>query len=130
MKINKADVWFSKFIRLRDADDDGYCTCITCGAVRHWKNLDCGHFIKRQFMSARYNEKNCNAQCKNCNNFEQGNDSNYERFILAKYGLQELELLRACKRYNTKFSKLMIDVLADEYKKKALELAKMKGIEL
>jgi len=123
-------MWFSKFIRLRDSDDNGYCTCITCGTVRHWKNLDCGHFIKRQFMSARYNEKNCHAQCKPCNNFEQGNDANYERFIIGKYGLQELELLRASKRHQTKFYKLEIDILADIYKKKALELAKTKGIEL
>lgn len=130
MITNTADKWFSKFIRLRDADENGYCTCITCGNVRHWKNLDCGHFIKRQHMAARFNEKNCAAQCKGCNAFEQGKSAEHEKYIIDTYGKDARDILKACERVHFKRSKLELSILASEYKNKALEMAKLKGIEL
>ena len=39
------DKVFSGFIRLRDADDRGYVSCITCGSIHFWKDIDCGHYI-------------------------------------------------------------------------------------
>jgi hypothetical protein len=130
MITTKADKWFSLFIRLRDSDENGYCTCCTCGTIRYYKNLDCGHWIKRQHQAARFNEKNCHAQCKNCNAFEQGRDSDFEKFILNKYGEQTINLLKASKNSHFKRSKLELDLLAKEYELKAKELAKQKGIKI
>ena len=31
--IKKLDAVFSKYIRLRDADQEGYCRCATCGVA-------------------------------------------------------------------------------------------------
>ena len=62
MKIDKADKWFSIYIRLRDANNEGICSCITCGKMFLWKNVDCGHYVKRQFQGTRFNEKNSHAQ--------------------------------------------------------------------
>jgi len=42
-----ADVWFSIYIRLRDAQYGGHVQCCTCGGVDFWKNMTCGHFQKR-----------------------------------------------------------------------------------
>lgn len=130
MLVSKADKWFSIFIRLRDSDDKGFCTCVTCGAIRFWKNLDCGHWIKRQHMATRFNEKNCAAQCKPCNAFEQGRDADFERYIIKKYGQQTRNLLRAGIRMNVKHTSFEIDLLTKEYKEKATELAKSKGLEI
>ena len=33
------DKWFSLFIRLRDATDEGLVQCFTCGKVSHYKTL-------------------------------------------------------------------------------------------
>lgn len=130
MKINQADKWFSIFIRLRDSDEMGYCKCVTCGNIRHWKNLDCGHWIKRQHVGTRYNEKNCAAQCKGCNAFEQGRSIEHEQFIIKTYGIDTRNLLKSGERSYCKYSKLELHYLANEYKSKAMEMAKIKGIEI
>lgn len=60
------DRWFSLYIRLRDSDANGYSRCISCGKPVYWKEADCGHFINRRHMNTRYDERNCNLQCRNC----------------------------------------------------------------
>jgi len=128
MKTTLADKWFSIYIRLRDADDDGYIRCCTCGRVKKWREADCGHFIKRQFVGVRFSEFNCHAQCKGCNNFLQGNDVNYSQFIIEKYGRDRFDLLMSAKRKSGKISQFEVDIIAKEYKEKATKLAKEKGL--
>lgn len=60
------DRWFSLYIRLRDSDANGFGRCISCGKLVHYKEADCGHFINRQHMNTRYDERNCNLQCRSC----------------------------------------------------------------
>jgi hypothetical protein len=92
-----ADRDFSKFIRLRDSDIDGYVKCCTCDSVYHWKELDCGHFIKRNIRSTRFHEKNCNAQCKSCNNFGKGEEAKHKEYIDLRYGQGVASSLRSLK---------------------------------
>jgi len=128
MKINNTDKWFSIFIRLRDSGGYGYCTCFTCGKINHWKNMDCGHFVKRKHQGTRYNEKNCHAQCKTCNWLLQGNDWVFKEKIIEMYGQETHDLLKSSERTNFKRTKLELDLLAKEYKEKAITLANVKGI--
>ena len=66
------DKWFSLFIRLRDATNEGLCQCFTCGKVAHYKDgMQCGHFMSRRHMATRFHELN-QIQCIKCNMFEQG----------------------------------------------------------
>lgn len=128
MITTKADEWFSKFIRLRDADEQGLVRCCTCGRINHWKSVDCGHHIKRQHMASRFSEVNCAGQCKKCNCFEQGNDAKFKEFIVKKYGQQQYDLLEASKRSNRKLMQFEINEIAKHYKQKATEMAKQKGL--
>jgi len=85
----KADKVCSDYVRERDN-----WTCITCGHVGNKLDTDCGHYIERDKMGTRFDEKNCNAQCKNCNIWKKGNLRIYATRLEAKYGqgiLQELE---------------------------------------
>lgn len=59
----KLDKVFSYYIRLRDADENGYCKCCTCGKKFHWKKIQNGHWISRGKLSTRFHEQNCNSQC-------------------------------------------------------------------
>jgi len=69
----KADKYFSEWIRLRDADAHGMVTCITNPKIRkHWRDVDCGHWISRAKESTRYVERNANAQSKKYNRFQGG----------------------------------------------------------
>ena len=128
MSLKSADSWFSKFIRLRDADDNGYVACIACGKIKHWTKVDCGHFIKRQFKSTRFDEKNCNAECKYCNNFLQGNDINYAKGLEKKYGPGIIEQLEVAKRRTLPMGKFELGVISDHYRDKFNELKKEKGL--
>ena len=130
MKITQADKWFSIYIRLRDSDENGYCKCFTCDTVKYWKNMDCGHYVKRQHQGTRFNEKNSNVQCVNCNWNLQGNDAIYRERIIKLYGQETHDLLKSAERTSFKRTELEIKLLTKEYKEKAKKLAKEKGIEL
>ena len=130
MKTSKADKYFSLFIRLRDSDENGIATCITCGLRREAKYLDCGHYIKRQHMATRFKEMNCAAQCKGCNRFQQGRDVIFRQKLVDKYGEDEVLILESYKRKNRKIGSWELGIIAKEYKEKANEIAKQKGLEL
>ena len=90
------DKWFSLYIRLREATNEGVVQCFTCGKIGHYKKLQCGHFQSRRHHATRWNEWNCQVQCVKCNMFEQGEQWKFGLNINAKYGegtSKELEFL-------------------------------------
>ena len=44
----KLDRVFSKYIRLRDTDENGYFTCPTCGKVKPFEKADCSHLLEQK----------------------------------------------------------------------------------
>ncbi len=126
--IKKLDRIFSEFIRLRDANKDGYVRCISCGKLKHWKDVDNGHYINRKHMSTRYSEKNCNGQCRACNRFDEGNMIGYTKGLIKKYGQGILEELEVLKFQTSKFSKFELEVLAKHYKEEVKKLKQIKGV--
>jgi len=112
---------FSEFIRRRDADSNGICKCITCGLVRHWKEMDCGHGIPRQHKATKYNEMNNHAQCKRCNGFEGGKREVYKVEVDKRYGAGTWDKLEVASRGLAKWSKFEIDTMTEFYKGKLKE---------
>lgn len=56
--------------RLKSADDNGYCECVSCGKSFHYKTGDGGHFIPKGNSSFwALEEENIHPQCKGCNGF-------------------------------------------------------------
>lgn len=79
---NKIDKPFHEYIRRRDVDDKtGFCNCITCGKKVHFSETDAGHFISRQHLITRYDERNVHAQCRKCNRFEYGRQYEYSLYL-------------------------------------------------
>jgi len=74
---NKIDKVFHRYIRLRDTDEDGWGECITCNKRLHFSEGQAGHFIGRQHLATRYDERNVHAQCRKCNRFEYGRQYEY-----------------------------------------------------
>jgi hypothetical protein len=128
MKTSAADKWFSMFIRLRDSNEDGLGTCCTCGVMKPVKQMDCGHFIKRQHMATRFSEVNCAIQCKKCNAFEQGRNEDFERYLIKKHGIDKVNMLKLPQ--TRKMTLYDVNYLAVYYKQKSEQLAKEKGIAL
>lgn len=82
----EADKYHSIYVRMRDADRNGIADCITCGARKHWKELQCGHFVTRAVNLLRWDEENTNAQCVGCNMFKSGEQYLYSKALDLKYG--------------------------------------------
>ena len=119
----KADEAFSLFIRTRDAQpyQGRAFKCISCNRPLPIEQADCGHFINRQHMSLRYSELNCNAQCRHCNRFMEGNNDEYRKGLIQKIGKEKVELLEAMKYQTNKLSAFELGELAKYYKKKTKE---------
>jgi hypothetical protein len=124
--IKKLDKVFSEYIRLRDSDENGICRCISCGTPHHWKATDAGHMIKRQHMATRFDEKFVNGQCRKCNWLLQGNDVEYRKALVKKYGEKEVILLEWKGSQSKKWSAFELEMLIEYYKQKVSELKKIK----
>lgn len=122
--MKTADKWFSIYVRLRDSNNE-LVKCCTCGKLIHWKESDAGHFVNRKHMSLRYSEINVNAQCRSCNRFDEGNIPSYSLFLIKKYGSEIIDKLLIAKNQTVKID---FKQIAEFYKSKAKELAKLKGI--
>ena len=125
---SKLDRVFSEFIRLRDADDNGYIRCYCCGKVLHWKEAQNMHFIPRQHMNLRYSEANCHAGCVKCNYYNNGNIEAYTVRLKKDYGEDIVEKLLVSKMQSRKISALEYDVMIDYYQQRVNELKKKKGL--
>jgi len=84
----KALKQLSRYVRSMYADEDGNCTCSTCGKVSPWSALGrgikagdvitVGHFMpKKRCPELAFEIKNVAPQCWNCNNQRLGNGEQY-----------------------------------------------------
>lgn len=118
----KFDAVFSEYIRRRHADEFNAATCVTCGTVRHWKDLQCGHYVSRAHMGTRFDEENCNVQCCACNVFKKGNLDEYALYLIETYGDGVLGRLHKKKLAGRKIRAAEYQELIEEYKAKIKNL--------
>lgn len=138
MKINRskskplakarADKWFSIYIRLRDANSSGLCTCFATGKVGHWKTFDAGHFISRKYESTRFDERNVHAQSRGSNRFQGGDQGAHAVHVQRKYGVKVIEDLYIKSKMLCKRTRYDYEYLATEYKNMAQKLSTEKRI--
>lgn len=91
------DAVFSKYIRQKYADDSGNVACYTCGKVMHWKQIQNGHFVPRQYLATRWHEDNCRPQCIGDNIYGNGKPLDFEEHLKRDLGsdyVEEMKLLR------------------------------------
>ena len=120
---DKLDAIFSKYIRLKYSDDRGNCRCISCGKVFPWKEIQCGHYMSRRYMSTRFSEDNCRPQCVACNIFNQGNIQMYRRVLIKQIGEQRVDLIEVRARQETKnWSLFEYQAMIDFYQKEVNKL--------
>ena len=109
--VKKLDTVFSKYIRVSNADKNGYCTCVTCGVVKHWKEIQAGHFMSRKLYSTRGDEHNVKPQCVGCNMFRQGEQYKYSLFL----GKDEAEVLYLKSKETVKFTNYELEEMIKDY---------------
>lgn len=110
----KADAAWSIYIRQRDSDRSGNAKCITCGVKKHWKELQCGHFISRRVNSLRFDDTNTNAQCYSCNVMRYGEQYKYAQELDKKYGEGTADKLHARRFETHKFTiQELLDIIEE-----------------
>lgn len=77
--MNELDYVFSRVVRLRGINENGFTCCYTCDCVKHWSMLQCGHYQKRGNTLLRLDFRNARIQCKNCNENLGGNYDEYTK---------------------------------------------------
>ena len=113
--IKKLDKVFSIFIRKRDKGK-----CFTCSTQKPWKEMDAGHYKKRQHMGTRFNEKNVQTQCTACNRFKGGRMDIYAIRLEEKYGYGILQELEELKKKDKKYKTSELEELIKKYETKQL----------
>lgn len=116
--MRKADDAFSLFIRTRDSQayEGRAFKCISCGRILTIDLCDNGHYVNRSHMSLRFSELNCNAQCRHCNRFQEGNIQDYRKGLIEKIGEPKVLLLEAQKNLTNKIANFELEILAKHYK--------------
>lgn len=106
----KAAELLQRYVRMKAADLNGICECVSCGKRDSWKAMDGGHFISRTYTFHMLREENVHPQCKRCNRFFTGCHDDYRRYMVDMYGEDFVEWLTDTKRTITKYTRA--DLLA------------------
>jgi len=101
--VRQLDSVFSQYIRLKDSRD-GIATCITCGAVAPWKQMQNGHFYSRGRIPTRWDEDNCHVQDYRCNVALKGNYINYTKYMIDRYGREFVDQLEVKSKQTGKYT--------------------------
>ena len=91
--VKKLDKVFSLYIRLRDVMPSGLFRCISCGQIKPYSQEDCGHYISRTNMITRFDEDNCNGECRACNRLSSDHLIGYRKNLITKIGLDRVSAL-------------------------------------
>ena len=124
--VRKLDKVFSLFIRLRDSASYNYqyFRCISCGQIKPFEQMDCGHFISRTHQATRFDEENAHGECRFCNRFSADHIIAYQRNLEAKIGKDRVDMLLARGRMTKKWSAFELQLLIKHYQQ---EVDKMQG---
>jgi hypothetical protein len=87
------DQVFSQWVRKSSAGGNGLTKCVTCGTWKHWKDIDCGHYISRAMRRTRWEEMNCAPQCAKCNRFLDGQKHIFRAYLVGLYGEEPIKTM-------------------------------------
>ena len=116
--IQEARKPFQQWIRKRDAN----YLCICCD--KDSETWDSGHYYKAELYSGViFNELNCNKQTVYCNQYLHGNEGEYRKGLIKRYGLKSVEELDkiAIETKNKKWTREELILIKEKYKRKLKE---------
>ena len=108
----KLDQAFSRYIRERDALPNGMGYCFTCN---HYRTLEASHFVPRQHLATRWDERNVHGACAYCNRWLHGNLAEFYLRLVTTYGQPIVDELMALKRITVKYTRSELEDLIKRY---------------
>ncbi len=128
--VKKLDRIYSLYIRLRDVMPNGYVRCISCGQIKSFEDVDCGHFHSRRHMATRYDEDNCHAECKFDNRFSSDHLIAYQCNLIRKIGQQRFDLLNLKAHSTCHYLDCELEDMIEHYTTEVRRLSSLKGIKV
>jgi len=122
--VDEAAVLMQKLVRMKAANDDGYVTCVTCGVVKHWKEMQGAHFISRRWTATKILEENIHPCCPCCNGPLRGNLQNYTLYMIDTYGREFVDELLLLKHDSRKYYRNEVEEIKKELRGQIAELEK------
>lgn len=131
---DKANLWCSHYIRLRDAIEWNHqfpeditgvdpkilkVKCCTCPTIKSWIQMEAGHWIARSSggqSGVYYDERNIHTQCRICNNYHGGKPAEYNEFMYKKYSPSVIAVLRVNDKLIQDMSTRTLNAVAEMYK--------------
>lgn len=116
--LREAQTAVNAYVRLRDADKP----CISCDRPATW----CGQWHASHYRSVgsspgwRFNVLNIHRACSICNAWKSGNLSEYRPRLIAKIGLERVEMLEhesPVKKYDIEYLKRLKRIFRDKSKR-------------
>lgn len=117
-----------RLVKIKAADHAGFCTCVTCGKVDYWWNMQGGHYIPRGNDATKLLEENIHPQCSGCNGFgmKYGDaEKHYTLYMIDMYGRDFVEELLATKGKPHKWYRPELEDLIKELKERIKEAEKL-----
>lgn len=108
-----------RLCRLAAADDDGNCACVSCGVVKHYSQLQGGHWLAKgssSFWALRI--ENVHPQCASCNMWGMRYGSAAQQYTLwmeDMYGRDFVEEMIATKSNPIKLYKADYEEMLEEF---------------
>ena len=107
-----------RLVRLKAADSNGMVKCWTCPTVKHWKEMQGGHFIERGKTATKMLEENIHPQCEYCNQWGMKKSSTvllYRREMVAWYGEEFVQWLENEAKKTVRHTRQELATLAADY---------------
>ena len=108
-EVEKAAKLLQRLVRLKASDDNGYCQCVTCGKIDHYKNMQGGHFYSRRHTVFKLFEENIHVQCPACNQWGMKTtkiQEAYRIYMEDVYGVRRIKAMqRLAWRASPKFNR-------------------------
>ena len=122
----KLDTIFSKYVRLSNADKNGYVKCYTCGVKKYWEKdgMQAGHFMSRKHTATRFNEQNVKPQCYSCNCHFYGRQFIFGKNLDKEFGEGTADALLQKSRQTQKNTVIDLQELIELYSNKLENLVK------
>lgn len=121
--VEDAATLLQKIRRIESADGNGYCACVSCGAIDHYKNMDGGHWIPRTKTATKLHPKNIHPQCKSCNHFRKAEAAvTYSQYMYRTYGTEFCDHLITLSKLTAKHTRPALMEMIETFKIRLGEL--------
>lgn len=107
--LEKTATKMQLYCRLRDADSDWNCKCVTCWEIWYYKEMNWWHWMSRKHRKTMLDERNIHTQCITCNKINYWERKKYKDFMIHTYWWVIVDYLESWKWKPYKYTREELD---------------------